>query len=159
MKKIFISSALLLIFSGSIFASVCISNNGNYENGDIKFSISYNWGNSTPLKDRPVHHFSEVKFTIESKKGFNIFNNTYFVFEGRQYIFNSRNINNCLYQEGYRSFEDTSLKNGTIIKLVYEIDKEENLDYLTTRKVEKKFRILLPEETSKWNNVLKIIEI
>ncbi|HOP63860.1 MAG TPA: hypothetical protein PK906_10845 [Spirochaetota bacterium] len=158
-KTVYLTLVFLLFMNISIWASVAIVNHGSYENDDVKFTITYNWGNSTPTPERAAVHFADVRFEIESKKGFNIYNKTYFIFEGRDYIFNSDEIRNHFYKEGYREFDNKDLKNGTVIKLVYELRKKGSEKYIQTRKVEKKFKLLLSENQSKSENIIKIVEL
>ncbi len=158
-RSVFFITVFFLLSIWSAQASIMIANAGTYENSDIKFMVFYNWGNSTPMPNRPVSHFSNVRFEIIAKKGQSIFNRSYFVFEGRDYVFQSQQVDNYFYTGGYRVFDDKRLKDGDVIGLVYELRKKGSYKYIETKKYSKKFKVVLPKKPTRPRNEITLIEI
>jgi|GEM_PF-5155270 len=160
-KKIFSLLFLLSIMFtyNQSHASVCITESGMYENKDIQFHVNFTWGNSTPRPGQKISTFQDVQFSIISKNGYVIYNKTYFIYEGRSYIFNSSKIKDSFYKEGTRTFDNREIKDNSIITLVYELREKGSAKYIKTRTVTKKFRIERPKKLSGWNGKITLHEM
>ena len=159
MKKI-AAILILLLFTGiALQASVCITRRGDFKNSDIVFHVAYMWGNGTPMPDRPMHVFHNVSFRLTSRKGFDVYNRSRVVYQGRSYIFMSGNVKNHFFKSGWRRFNKNTIKDGSLIKLVYEIRRPGNVGYIRTRKVEKTFRIVFLKKRRGWSRWMKLVEV
>ncbi len=160
MKKIFfLTLTTIALFVFSTYASIFISNHGSYENDDIILSLRYEWGNSTPTPNRPVVSFHKVIFDIESQKGREISNESYLIFEGKQYIFYSAEIKDSFYEKGYRLLANKRIRSDQIITIVYHVRTKDASNSNSVRKITKKLKIVFPKKFLYRNSVLKIVEI
>ncbi len=163
MKKtlILLLMAIVIIQTNSM-ASSLISKYGKYENDDMKFYVIYFSGNSSPKMingKEYVNYTDDVRINIVSKKGYAIFNRTYFIYNGRSYIFNARIVKNYFYKKGYRKFPNTRLKKNSIIELVYEVRRKGPTDNIYTRKVKKKFKVVLSKNIRTRKGKIDLVEL